>query len=699
MRDIVPPMLDRATVRYEPNARDLSARTIYLGVVPGDAAPGLHLLPDGPALVLTHKAFERGCRSVSRAVANLPAEDVAAMLGERLDPARPFAGLTLVAEDGSPDSCVATIALARRARGETVPEAWLDYVDRWEAGDTSSTAQSDATFGVMLSSLVHAYLPDGAEGGARDSRYTPFLLGCAFTEAMVGADTDPQDLAAARGKDPDGVALFDLARALVAADREAADRIIHGSLQTSFALEVPETGRIRVLDALVVTEITINRALKGFVRASPLAPNGQGFPILCLYRPRAAGTGYDMTFSVDPSAGVWMRAQWEALERAEDEAWARAGADRPGDFPRGDMKSWERRPEGIRPSNQPWWEGRPLYTLLAAPKRLADDQPGSRLSWGDALHAVWRTASRIAGWDLRDAADQPIDIFAPHPAAVNGIRMIELAVGPGADETLVGWGDDVARALAAYLNHGHARLELLPDSDGFTVGIAEGLAVLVSARGVLTLRLRRDSGKPVEPIRQIVARASKLHAACEDLEARIAEARPDTIAAIGDGSSAKKRTALARQYAILTEALRNEADRPIAFADPFYAKIEGRVEEFFDSRKRFDAVVAEASRLREMTATASDVITNENVNAIARFGFPFALLVNFFAFSFTGWGLMEPSVLDGLKLRPLLFWLAASLLLSLVIALLGRAKARSWRKHLDYASQPPPERSPGGDEG
>lgn len=47
-----------------------------------------------------------------------------------------------------------------------------------------------------------------------------------------------------------------------------------------------------------------------------------------------------------------------------------------------------RRADGGPDPTQPWWDDRGSYTLIAAPRRLPDGEPGSRLTWQRVLETL-----------------------------------------------------------------------------------------------------------------------------------------------------------------------------------------------------------------------------------------------------------------------------------------------------------------------
>jgi len=154
-------------------------------------------------------------------------------------------------------------------------------------------------------------------------------------------------------------------------------------------LRLPVAGpgnRQRLVDACVLEEVTLTGALKVFLRNDRArAQLGDGFGAIAMHRPDLAGSGDDITISVDPATGTRLKALWTRLEALEDQAGPRdTSRPRPvASYPDG------RRPDGSPSPSQPWWDDRGSYTLIAAPRRQPDGAPGSRLHWPAVLEALW----------------------------------------------------------------------------------------------------------------------------------------------------------------------------------------------------------------------------------------------------------------------------------------------------------------------
>lgn len=153
-------------------------------------------------------------------------------------------------------------------------------------------------------------------------------------------------------------------------------------------------GRRVLTDALILMEVEPSGILKIFARNDrEHSWTKKGYGLLAIYRPSQAGTGNDMTISVDPDAGLTLKDLWSELERLENERWQ---GKRPSDAPRRITSYLAEGGQGLMPDapNQPWWDDSGNYTLVGAPKAETLEgarSPGTRLDWvSDVLGALWR---------------------------------------------------------------------------------------------------------------------------------------------------------------------------------------------------------------------------------------------------------------------------------------------------------------------
>jgi hypothetical protein len=113
---------------------------------------------------------------------------------------------------------------------------------------------------------------------------------------------------------PVGIAgpYLDKARAFLAYEAQAyAESLGHA---TRIQLSLPMIGakdRHRLVDAYLAEETIPFGSLKVFARNDRVRPFlKNGFAVLALYRPMAAGEGYDFTISADPHAGIELSDLW-----------------------------------------------------------------------------------------------------------------------------------------------------------------------------------------------------------------------------------------------------------------------------------------------------------------------------------------------------------------------------------------------------
>jgi hypothetical protein len=684
--------LEGAVIRFEVPAEEARPDTVYVGSEPPAMTAGLNRVAGGAALVLTNKGVPY--RAVARFVAAAPDLDAWRSAMRLLtDGERPFAGKTVVVEDASPDTCLALVTLARRLAGLPIDEPWLDFAERWEGGDTTSTGAPAGSWGALHNALVHGLIDPATQDKA--DIVTPALVaGCRLAEGLMVAGVRPDAVPAAGTLAPPLSALVIGARAALAVVRDVARTAVATSRVVQ--LDVPIAAlprRRRTIDAVIVVDRAVVDA-KSILRRDTTSPSGEGFAFLALNRPSERGTGNDITFSVDPESGVWLRDLWIELERLEWERWTVSGEPRPETPPR-PLASFEPRGDGPllgRPCVQPWYDANGSYTLVAAPRDLPDGRPGSKLTWEDALGAVWRLYAPVNALRLRArSSGEEVDFFS-NPPEFGGARVpapkcpslwvSHLARPPdGADAA---WTETIARTCAAFLTNGRSAIDQLPLPREFDVVAGRGGYALVSSAGAMTVEIAPGAGFPFEELLSAIDRAAEtLHAAMR-LEERIADARRTGVEAVQGGSSRAKTAALVDLYGVLIEALERGAHPPPRPEDPFVAELTDALEARWRPAERFRAVVEEASEVRDMVVASSDVRANEMIGAIAVYGFPFAALVNFFAFAFANdqGNMLRGWTVGGLEVWPFLAWLGTSLALAFALHLLARRRDRSWREQM-----------------
>lgn len=688
--------IEKSVIRRHSKSLRQDTPAILAACEPDNGYAGLNESGGGRALVLTHKLAARsgGRRAASAArfawqSAEFP-DWVDAFKFDH-DNENPFRHCTIVAEDASPDTCLALVGLARRVAGLPIADAWFDYSDRWEGGDTTTTGAPEFSWGALHQALVHPLFSEHAAPDVRENGFAHALaVGCTFVEGLIAANMDPAHVTELAHSDVGVLALLLQARSHLRAERAIAEKVAEIGEVVQLALEIPNSKRRRLLDGIVLTEERhLTSSLKVFLRTTSTSPSGEGYRFLALHRPLGTGSGNDMTFSVDPAAGVWLREAWEELERAEWRLWRDERSQR---APRS-LASYERSdlPHDIKPCDEPWYDGHPLYTMVCAPRRtVPDNQPGSRLQWPEALQIVWQSANPLRFWDLRvRSTGQPADLtrwpaaehFSP---SVSTFPVADVVVGPEGDRTILFWSDTVARSLAAWLATGSIAIVTLPRREDLRVVRGRGGAIVISACGAAIVDMAQDPSFPVEELRKRIAAAADLVGWSRKLEKKIELAREKGALAIASGAGRERAQALGLVLAIARAATARSGFSLTRSTDSVVAGVEDALEDRWGGQARFQAVLNQAKELREMIMASSELRTNELIHAIAVFGFPFALLVNLFSFGLQGLTeYTKPWIFWGINLAVVAGWLVTSLVVVFGLAVIAAIRNRVWRAKIE----------------
>jgi hypothetical protein len=366
---------------FDPAADTGGEGTILVGL-------GKHGGADNHALLLNPKDSGIAARSVSEYVAKLAATEAGRWRGAF--PGGMASVREIVVEDLSLDTCYALLLFAAVVeRGDTArlcSAAWLDYVSAWELGYAIDPVP-ERSVACLHTTLAHTYLAYDAADADDTVTLNPNVLreglrDClTFLDAIVTASPDPTAPTL-----PEKTAIHSRAQSHLRFERQTYKRALqHGCV---CQLLVPlGSGRKVLVDALILSEDQPSALLKVFARKDRDSFTGNGYAVLAMHRPQAAGTGNDMVVSVDPDSGLTLKALWHKLEELENGRWGDA---RPCNDPRNIVSN---RGEDGKPRpgspNQPWWDDGGKYTLVAAPKKDGG-QSGTRLSWdGDVVPALW----------------------------------------------------------------------------------------------------------------------------------------------------------------------------------------------------------------------------------------------------------------------------------------------------------------------
>jgi len=321
-----------------------------------------------------------------------------------------LANITLIVDDASPDTCFALcVFLARVAQISTFPQTWVNYIRQWELGDVHSTGDYPKSWAGLQSALAHSYfsVEDTKLVKSEDFKLA-IRASIRLLVTALSANIQPYNL-------PSNLSSIELTRARALQHYEL--QIYAQSLQSATLLELSlpmeQSKRKVLISAYIAKEAFPLGALKMLARKDPNTWDGQGYALMALYRPYAAGSGNDIVISVDPSRGVWLKSLWEELEKLEDQKW---GGERPRDNPRR-IKSYMNE-NGVTKENapnQPWWDDHGRYTLIAAPKSLENaSRLGYSLTWNDVINTLFELYNPVKDMLFRarieNCDEQTVDI-------------------------------------------------------------------------------------------------------------------------------------------------------------------------------------------------------------------------------------------------------------------------------------------------
>jgi hypothetical protein len=623
-----------APIIVEPRPSGLAAGHIYVGVT---EPARLAAVGAGFALVLNHKGHEPRLRSTTQYICTRPDEDIATWrnnlrLGENA--ADVLAGVTLVVEDASPDTCLAIAALVRRLRGYDLRDDWIDYASRWEGGDVHSTGLPDHSFGALECALVHPFfdLTGSADAGQG------VVDGVAYTEALLDLGVDPANVPIELP-----ISLHSEARTRLGLEHDRYLYALRAGTVVQLALPARRTGRRRLLDAIILSELEPTGTTKAWLRRDASSPGGNGYGLLALYRPQAAETGNDMTISVDPALGVDLLDLWCALEAEEDKAWLAAGEVRPRGDPRALNIYRDHLGCTALPCDQPWYDGGDL-TLVAAPKALrVGGPPGTKLRWRDVLATLWRCYAPDAKVMARQRATPGPDLGLLEAAAqasksgslsATALCIADLVHAEPPTE-YAQWNPTLERALAGCLSGAAPPIDQLPSPLDFDVFHERGGTVLVSASGVVLYEERSGVGFPAELLAAAAAEESATLNAAIILESHLTEATDRALRAIEHGDGERNRRALTYIYRIQMDArghlggrlsFRQSGRATTSTPDPMVDRVAEAMRQRWGSKARFEAVVADANDLADMVRSAAEARSATLLRNLTIYGFPAAIL-------------------------------------------------------------------------
>jgi hypothetical protein len=440
------------------------------------------------------------------------------IIGEDVVPERLFERFTLIVEDASPDSCFGLFCLLLRLSdlpAAALPRGWVDYMRQWEMGSILVGKSPYESYGCLHNALVH-----------RTVDHEPARSWCDGLQLLcegLRCESPPTAL-------PTTVATpqLDTARAFLAFEEQAYEESLSHALRLQLALPMAGTiGRRRLIDAYIAEETIPSGALKAFARTDRVRPFlKNGFALLAIYRPIAAGDGNDFTITVDPHAGVELSKLWKRLEDEEDEKW---GGERPRGNPRKGIRGYpgEMQAGGRNAPDQPWYDGGD-YALLAAPRKLPDGRFGSRLNWAEVCEALWDVYQPLRDLKVQvelqpgvgdPSADQklvPVEQTPPaeFPAEARApklerARRLFIARWHRPDNTAPTFRvtPTLGRYLAARIDRhgtktGPIALDELPDDTSYTLVDLPGGIAVITENGVFLLDAGRHDRLDTEALKE-----------------------------------------------------------------------------------------------------------------------------------------------------------------------------------------------------
>lgn len=647
--------------------------------------------PQQAVLALDNKRYRSGgprFDSVSALVRSEGAELIAASPFAALLPMQPrevVGRVHLIVENASPDSLMAAVLLLAMLSGlapDVVPEVWIDAVDDWER--TGVVEAPERSWAALASALTHAVLTRPRLDD-QPSWSEAWRQGLGFAgNCLAASDIDPW----AMGRHLE-IPQWRLAEIALRQEQ----RMYHDALEHAGILQLvlpTPVERGLLVDALLITEDTPTGATKVFYRNDrENSPLKEGFTLAVVYRPSLAGTGNDITISVDPRKGVLLTSLWHELERREVAAWAAKGLERPADAPR-QLANVQAR------HNEPWFIN-PDQTLIAAPHAIPPHPHGTLLDWREvldvlfALHHPLRDV-RVRPYPSADGGEATVTITDLRPVRFQGTYDKVLLMAEWPEIGIAGLSRRsprsltdapvVERILAALIrrrDHGSApRLADLPLTGWQTLRLDGGLAVLTK-QGVFVLDDWRDAKLDLAEARSSFETAAGLDMSLRELERdELPELRRATERVL-QGSNWRWRESgrLRRACAEMSIRLaRLRSKYTWAVADPNIRVLSQAIDEHWGLTRRL-ADVEQSLRTLEAALQRQGAMRQESI--ISLIGVPgFLTIAAFEAMQAVG------SLVDALKVESTFwsaFWIAAPLLVLPVafVAIawwLGRSSSR-----------------------
>ena len=569
--------------------------------------------------------------------------------------------LSLLIEDASPDTCIALVALQFRLEGKKIPAAWRNYADLWEQGYTPG-AEVQVNYGSYISAFSHSLIQlNDADHVADLTVYNEILPACiSYTRTLIEQGILPTAMNKwIDGLDPVSLQTHKDAYAALADEISAYRHMIESSQKIQLAVPIANSNRKSLVDCLILVEAKITGITMRLARADTNSATGYGYSIIALHRPNPslAGSGNDMSVSIDPHRNLDISDLWCCLERDEERKWhdfslEEDGFARPRDGIDGNNSELNRQNLPIyqyagrdsQPCHQPWYDGGAVTcTLVAAPRFVWVDGEkylGSKLSWHDVKDAMWSCFAPTMG--LRVLGDD--DTFLGGRKLTNNtqiepmIKMLDVAAGlriikghrvHHSNEVFSVWSPTLYASCASLLDNGATSISTLTPSSDYEVLNDRGGVALIAKQGIMLLDLTKDGIFPIAMLEDAAKEIASVLAGALDAENKISRdtnsVRAKTIKAISTGDEKSKREALVSIYQVRLAARKAFQKSRIDHGDFFVRRFKSLCSEKWLANQRMQNVLEELDELERMLVSVSEVRASSMLDRIAVFGLPLSI--------------------------------------------------------------------------
>jgi len=595
----------------------------------------------------------------------------------------------LILEDASPDTCFAiTVFFARLAGLSEIPHNWVSYIRQWELGDVHSTGEYARSWAALQSALAHSYF-SAAEGTSPsdDDLYLALRAGLRLLSDALTANIEPNLV-------PNELSSMELVRArqFQRYEQQIYAQSLRSATTIELSLPMAQSGRKMLISAYIAKEAYALGAIKNLARQDPNTWDGLGYGLMALYRPYAPGTGNDMVISVDPGRGVELQALWKALELREDRAWE---GKRPRDNPRniksyqitnanGELELAENAP------NQPWYDGEPLYTMIAAPRKLEDGSVGSRLTWDQVIKTLFDLYSPVNEIKFKKILDDEkvsqvdlVDINAlretartepTEPDQTPSYRYIE-AHWPDKAEQGYLLCDTVWRYFAACIKYPKDKditPYMLPKADEYDLVPLAGGTVLVHTQGVFALNDWSVEQLPMDEVKREYERA-------KDSIKTLNEMHSEIKVLLGVENDSKNR--VKKLSKMRTRLLHEQMEQQAHAIKPELQALRETIERRLSLTQRITELNQNILEMHDNLVSRATAKTNRIIEYLTIFGFPAIFFASFFqtiAQDVNFFGLDESNGLHyGGLIAYLLFTVSSMYIIHLIIGHMGAKDARN----------------------